>query len=85
MPISLNLLGLLFNIVGTVVLWRYGLPATISPDGSVKITKVWNGEQTPSMKKTERRVRHGRLAQHLGLGMILVGFSIQAYVEIFTH
>lgn len=79
---SLNLLGLIFNIVGAIMLWRYALPANIGNDGQVKLTKVWGGEQTPQMKKTEKRILRGRIASHIGMFMIIVGFIFQVCSEL---
>lgn len=33
----LNILGLCLNFIGTILLWKYGIPNKIDPQGAVNI------------------------------------------------
>lgn len=75
---TLNFTGLSLNILGTALVWKFGIPATVKSDGSFRITKVLGGEPTPEMKKTDRQVTIYRGLSNLGMLLLLVGFILQA-------
>ena len=75
---TFTLLGLILNILGTAIVWWFGLPAHIGRDGRISLTSIWGGEPNDAMKETINRVkRHARLS-NLGMFLIVVGFILQA-------
>jgi hypothetical protein len=66
-----NSAGLVINIVGTLLVWRYGLPDPLSRDGVINIT----AEQTDNSEKAEA-AKHD-CKTRLGVGLLLVGFALQ--------
>ena len=76
----MELLGLMLNFFGTLIIWRYGFPANIGRDGDVKITGLWHeGPQPEEFLKMRRRILFGKWASNLGVFCIAVGFLIQAW------
>jgi hypothetical protein len=66
-----NSAGLVLNIVGTLLVWRYGLPAPLSRDGAINII----AEQTDNSEKAEA-AKYDCKAR-LGIGLLLLGFALQ--------
>jgi len=66
-----NSAGLVLNIVGTLLVWRYGLPAPLSRDGAINII----AEQTDSSEKAEA-ARYECKARW-GIGLLILGFALQ--------
>jgi len=69
---KLVLAGLLLNILGTILIWRFGLPPDINR----------HGHQALILETTdESQVKIGRrydALSHLGMGFIFSGFVLQA-------
>lgn len=75
---TFTLRGLILNILGTTIVWWFGLPAHLGKDGRVTLTSIWGEEPSDAMKKTLSRVKcHARL-YNLGMFLIVVGFVFQA-------
>ena len=67
----LNALGLLLDIIGGLLLWRFGLPAPIDPRGHTHLTLSQEDEE-------EKRL--GRIYKcwsSLGVGLLVAGFALQ--------
>jgi hypothetical protein len=69
-PPILNSAGLLLDIVGVVLLFKYGLPEEIRRSGSVSLSV---GKDEKEAKRAKLYVRRGRL----GLGLLIAGFFLQ--------
>lgn len=67
----LNSIGLVLDIVGAVMLWRYGLPETISREGR----KFLVTGQIDEADKA-RAARHDFLSK-IGIFLLITGFSLQ--------
>jgi hypothetical protein len=63
--------GLVSDILGVMLLWRYGLPAEISRSGAIRFV----AEQEDSAEKALAR-RYDRLGR-LGLILLILGFVLQ--------
>ena len=70
-PNILNSVGLVFNIVGTLLVWRYGLPEPVNRDGAINIV----AEQTDS-SEARKAARYDCKAR-LGIGLLILGFALQ--------
>ena len=73
MPMSnlLNSIGLVLDIAGVVIIWRYGLPEPLSREGK---TYLITG-QVDETKKAKAE-RFDRLSK-IGLALVLGGFLLQ--------
>ena len=67
----INSLGLVLDIVGVVMIWRYGLPEPLSRKGAIYII----AEQSDQAEKA-KAARYDLLSK-TGLGLVLVGFLLQ--------
>ena len=67
----LNSLGLLLDIFGAILIWRYGLPTDVDPQGRNFITT--NDRDSNEIAKGKRYRRW----QHLGVGFLVSGFGLQ--------
>jgi len=67
----INAVGLLFDISGVVILFKYGLPADVSRNGA--IYKVYEQEDESEKRRWERYNSRSRI----GLGLIIIGFVFQ--------
>lgn len=74
----MTLIGLCLNMLGTILVWKFGLPATIGKDGGIQITKIWGSEQTPEMARVDQKTKRNRALSNLGMALILAGFALQA-------
>jgi hypothetical protein len=63
--------GLTFDLVGALLLWRYGLPEAVSRDGSIRLIC----EQRDDAEAAKAR-RYDRFAS-VGLCLIATGFGLQ--------
>ena len=73
MNIPWTSIGLASDIIGILILFRYGPPISeILPDGS---ESVWYREdpQLEKAKKAQREIRYSKIA----LGFIIIGFILQ--------
>ena len=66
-----NSIGLVFDIVGALLLWRYGLPEPISKTGAIHMI----AEQS-DQSEIDRAKRFDRWA-HAGIALIVLGFLLQ--------
>ena len=71
MATTLSAIGLTLNIVGTVLIWRFGLPAPLSREGT---TYLISSDVDQSEVKKARL--YDRYAQ-FGLSLLLTGFVLQ--------
>jgi hypothetical protein len=69
--VLVNSAGLILDIVGAVLVWRYGLPEAISRTGAspLILEETDEGEIAKAM-------RYDRIAQ-LGIGLLIAGFGLQ--------
>ena len=67
----INSVGLFFDIVGAVLLWRYGLPEEISRSGASYLALETN-DKTEATKAN----RYDRVAQW-GMALLVLGFLLQ--------
>jgi drug/metabolite transporter (DMT)-like permease len=76
----LNVLGLLFGIIGVIIIFRYGPP---QPDFSIGISL---GIDSPDVAKHDAQIQAMRRTyqcwSQLGLGSILLGFVLQLIAAI---
>jgi hypothetical protein len=66
-----NSVGLVCDIVGAVLIWRYGLPETITRSGTVYLVT----EETDEAEKAKAR-RYDRTAR-CGIALLVGGFVLQ--------
>lgn len=71
LPKLVNSLGLGFDIVAVILLWRFGLPAPIDRTGAVGIAAM--RVDTAQIKEGKRYDFWARI----GLGLIILGFIVQ--------
>ena len=64
--------GLVLDIVGVGLLYRYGLPSDVHPHGGTII--LWAGGKTDAEAQAE--YRHYKRWSRIGLGFILAGFIV---------
>ena len=74
---SLNVVGLLVNLVGVVLLFRYGAPFRVRPDGSQVrwLTGVKN-------QKVARAERVNSILGWIGLTLLVLGTAGQIYARL---
>ncbi len=74
-----NSSGLFLDIVGVVLIWRYGLPEPISRTGATYII-------TEQIDQTEMaKAANYDLLSKLGLGLIITGFLMQIVSNFITN
>lgn len=66
-----NSLGLVLDIAGAVMLWRYGLPEAVSREGFNYL--VLERQDEAEKRKAERYDKWARIA----LSLIVTGFALQ--------
>ena len=66
-------IGLAFDIVGVVILFKYGLPAEVRKTGGFILG--W-GTDEPN-EKAEREYRFYKRMSRIGLGSLILGFGLQ--------
>ena len=66
-------IGLILDIVGVALVFKYGLPADIRERGGTAI--IWGGGKSDEEAKREHR--HYKRMSSLGLGCLIVGFALQ--------
>lgn len=71
MSIAINSIGLILDIIGVVILFKYGLPSEVSKDGQVFIAA------SPHNEEERRKYRKFQLWSKFGLGLLVVGFGLQ--------
>ena len=68
-----NSMGLILDIAGVALLFKYGLPAEVREMGGTLI--VWGGGKSDDEAKREHR--HYRRMSRIGLGCLIFGFILQ--------
>jgi hypothetical protein len=71
MPQIINSIGLLLDIFGVVLLFRYGLPADVTRSGASYL--LLEGEDEAEKLKAQHYDRMGQL----GLALLIAGFLFQ--------
>ncbi|MDX2253199.1 MAG: hypothetical protein NW202_13015 [Nitrospira sp.] len=66
-----NSLGLVFDIIGAVLLWRYGLPEAVSRTGAIAL--ILEQDDKAEAAKTKRY----DLLSSCGMILLVVGFVLQ--------
>jgi hypothetical protein len=64
--------GLVFDVVGVILIWRFGLPAHISRTG----VYVLGSPEDMDPGHLKREAIYLRLTR-IGLGLVLIGFILQ--------
>ncbi len=70
MASAISSIGLGFDIIGVVLLFKYGLAPNITESGANYLT--WGHD-----KAEQEQYRHYRRMGRVGLGLLLTGFSLQ--------
>ncbi len=71
-----NIVGLLFNLIGVLLLFRYGMPYRVQTGGDTLILKSDRKDQ-PTVRLEKRYRRIG----WLGLVFIVIGTGFQIYAS----
>ena len=66
-------IGLILDIAGVALLFKYGLPADVRETGGMTI--LWGGGKSDEEAKREHR--HYKRLSRIGLGCLVVGFLLQ--------
>ena len=69
-PDVINSVGLVFDIGGVVLLFRYGLPENVSKTGATFLSLSRNEEAVNKWKRYKK-------ISYLALGLLVSGFSLQ--------
>lgn len=72
----INLIGLILDILGVLVLFKYGLPSEVTKDGHVGYT----ASQSDPIERA-KWYKYNRMAK-VGLGLLIAGFVLQAASDI---
>ncbi len=73
--LSLSQYGLVADIIGVLLLFRYGFPSKMeSTEGEFMITESVSDERRRTIEKTNRNIR---IIGYSGLVLIIVGFILQ--------
>ena len=70
-----NSLGLVCDIIGAVLIWRYGLPEWIDREGATFIIC----EQTDETEKA--KAHHYDIISKFGVGALIFGFALQLVIN----
>ena len=77
--LSLNQWGLLSNILGTLLIFYFGLPSKIQrTDGDERITEKPSGD----LQKIKISNRNIRIGANIGVSLIFIGFVLQFIYEL---
>lgn len=72
----MNVIGLVLNIIGTLFIWRFGLPIKIDRDGRTTIS-------THQINQDEiKKTKNYDIMSNIGIGLIFLGFLFQFIYEI---
>jgi len=77
MKTFINSFGLIFDIVGVLLIWKYGIPEPISKDGTVSI--AFEGIDESEKMKAKRYDR----VSHVGIFLLVLGFALQLLSNFF--
>jgi hypothetical protein len=75
---TVALIGLILNIAGTTLVWRYGLPENISRSGAIHLVLGRVDEAEQKKAKLYDRLSNG------GMLLIVLGFGFQALALYMT-
>jgi hypothetical protein len=67
-----NSLGLIINMIGTFLVWKYGLPATLEPSGERYRAGSGRNPEGPSEEKLFFRSKN-----RFGFVLLFIGFAVQ--------
>lgn len=73
-----NIVGLILDIIGVLMLFKYGIPPEVSKDGSFAITINIPGETEIAKAKGKKYTRLSNLA----LTLLFLGFFIQLVANL---
>lgn len=74
----INVIGLTFDIIGVLMLFKYGLPSDINKNGHISIiTTQVDNDEIHKYKKYKR-------LSYIALSSIIIGFILQALSTIWT-
>lgn len=71
MATCINSIGLVLDIIGAILLWKYGLPPSLSREGHVAIIQEQDDEAEAEKAKWYD------LLGNVGMGLLLAGFVLQ--------
>jgi hypothetical protein len=66
--------GLVSDIIGVILLFKYGFPSKIKSPLGVRIVGEISDEESKRVNKSNRRVKFWG---YTGLGLIIIGFVLQ--------
>lgn len=69
--ILINSAGLVADIIGAIMLWRFGLPEEFSRSGAVHLI----AEQPDEAERA--KAKHYDVLAKVGIGLLIAGFSLQ--------
>lgn len=75
---ELNIIGLTSDIIGVLLLFKYGLPADLNKDGANVIE--FQGTNIEEQKKWKRY----NIWSKIGLCFIIVGFTFQIFSNLIS-
>lgn len=70
-PNILNIIGLILNIIGVLMLYKYGIPQMIDRSGAIFLICEKESEESKSNAKKYDK------CSHIALAFIIVGFFFQ--------
>lgn len=71
-PTTINTIGLLFDILGAILLWKFGLPQEISRSGSICLAL-----EQENKEEKEKAILYDKFG-NFGILLLIVGFIFQA-------
>ena len=71
MSTSINSVGLILDVIGVILIWRFGLPPSVDKTGQIHITAA--GVDKEEIKKGKNYDRISRI----GLMLLILGFGLQ--------
>lgn len=76
-PTVLNSVGLAFDIVGAILLYRFGLPSRASMGGAMTQAVAEQLPDEPLGRASARLLKHAKIGSSLGVGFLVFGFALQ--------
>ena len=70
LQISINSLGLLLDIIGAILIWKYGLPKSLSREGEEAALIM-------SDESSRAKAKKYNWFDHIGLALLVFGFVFQ--------
>ena len=74
--IPFTVLGLLFDILGVILVWKFAIPNVTNRDGTFCLA-VSHPEYAPEVKRHQELVKRHDIYARIGMIFIVVGFSLQ--------